>query len=168
MAIDQKKRQIASACATARRRARLLNLPFNIDTKYLQSIAGNECPIFRTPLVWGYSGLGRGRFLENGPQLDRIVPELGYVVGNVAFISHRANRIKSEGSMVEHYAIADWIWEQTRAKKKPTTSVSTEHDQQSPNAGCHGAIYGAGAGQDSNSVDNHCGTIQRQDPCGGT
>jgi hypothetical protein len=75
---------------------------------------------------------GRGRAFENGPHLDRIVPSLGYVVGNVAFISNRANRIKGEGTMVEHYAIADWIWEQTRAKQKPTTQLPAGDDPQSP------------------------------------
>ena len=156
MAADPKKRQIANACAAARRRARLEGLPFNITTKYLQSIAGDECPIFKTPLVWGESKLGRGRFLKNGPQLDKIIPELGYVIGNVAFISHRANRIKSEGTMVEHYAIADWIWEQTRAKQRPITPVPAGHDQQGQDDGRDGLVHGAGTGQDGDGADDHC------------
>lgn len=32
-----------------------------------------------------------------GPSIDRIVPELGYVKGNVAVISMKANRLKSNG-----------------------------------------------------------------------
>jgi len=121
MARDPKKLQIANACGHARERAKKLGLPFDITTTYLQSIAGDECPIFRTPFVWGQSKMGPGYALDNGPQLDRIIPELGYVEGNVAFISQRANRIKDNGTMVEHYAIADWIWGQTRAKQKSTT-----------------------------------------------
>jgi len=168
MARDPKKQQISVMCSHARDRARKNNLPFNITTKYLQTIAGNECPVFRTPFQWGPSGLGFGKFLPNGPQLDRIIPELGYVVGNVAFISHKANRIKGEGTMVEHYAIADWIWEQTRAKKKSTTPVPTGHDREGEEHTSDGAVHGAGAGQDSDSLDNHCGTIHGQDAHSGT
>ena len=159
MARDPKKRQIAVACAHARERAKRFGLPFDITTTYLQSIAGDECPIFRTPFVWGQSKMGPGHSLDTAPQLDRIIPELGYVVGNVAFISQRANRIKDNGTMVEHYAIADWIWGQTRAKQKSTTPVSTGHDQQGGQPECNGTIHGAGFGQDGNSPDDHCGTV---------
>ena len=162
MAYDPKKRQISCMCSHARDRARKNNLPFNITTKYLRTIAGDECPIFRTPFEWGPSGLGYGRFLPNGPQLDRIIPELGYVEGNVAFISHRANRIKGDGTMVEHYAIADWIWGQTRAKQKPTTPVPAGHDQQGQEHPVDGAVHGTGAGQDGDGADDHSGTIHGQ------
>ena len=168
MAYDHKKRQISSARAQAKLRAQRGNLPFDITTKYLQTIAGDECPVFGTPFVWGQSKLGKGNFLEFGPQLDRIIPELGYVVGNVAFISHRANRIKGEGTMVEHYAIADWIWEQTRAKKKPTTPVPAGHDREGEEQPSDGAVHGTGAGQDGDSVNDHSGTIRGQDPHSGT
>ena len=159
MARNPKKLQIANACAHARARAKRLGLPFDITTTYLQSIAGDECPIFGTPFIWGQSKKGPGYTLDNGPQLDRIIPELGYVEGNVAFISQRANRIKDNGTMVEHYAIADWIWGQTRAKQKSTTPVSTGHDQQGGQHESHGVVHGAGAGQNSNGPDDYCGTV---------
>jgi len=40
------------------------------------------------------------------------------VIGNVAFISERANRIKDNASMEEMYKIADWIWEHLHAQQK--------------------------------------------------
>lgn len=46
---------------------------------------------------------------DNSPSLDRIKPELGYVPGNVAVISFKANRIKNHGSADEHRRIADWM-----------------------------------------------------------
>ena len=159
MAVDPKVRQIQVACAKAKDRAQKNNVPFSLTSEYLQSIAGDECPVFRTPLVWGQSKRGRGIPLDNGPELDRIVPDRGYVEGNVAFISRKANRIKGEGTMVQHYAIADWIWEQTRAKKRTTTPVSAGHDRESEGASSDGPIYGAGAGQDSHGVNNHCGAV---------
>ena len=35
------------------------------------------------------------------PSLDQIVPGLGYVKGNVQVISHRANTLKSDGTLEE-------------------------------------------------------------------
>jgi len=90
----------------------------------LIDIATDECPIFHTPFVWGISGLGKGRTRPDSPTLDRILPHLGYIKGNVAFLSYRANRIKDNGTMQEHYDIADWIWNHIHAKEITATSVS--------------------------------------------
>ena len=109
----------------ARSRAKAFNLPFNLTVPHLVSIAHDECPIFKTPLTWGVSKMGKGKRRRDTPQLDRIIPELGYVIGNVAFLSGKANKMKDNGTMQEHYAIADWIWEHTHAKKKSTTPVPT-------------------------------------------
>ena len=122
--------QIGTMFRDAKNRAQEKNLPFNVTAEYLRSIATNECPIFKTSLDWGTSGLGFGKAKPNGPQLDRIIPELGYVIGNVAFISRRANRIKDNGTMQEHYDIADWIWDRTVAKtKKASASFVSKRDR---------------------------------------
>ncbi|MFZ9725627.1 MAG: hypothetical protein ACO3EH_00340 [Ilumatobacteraceae bacterium] len=86
----------------ARCRARAARLPFAIT---IDDIAiPKRCPVFGTPLVRG------GMWVTpHNPSLDRIVPELGYVPGNIAVISHRANLIKSTGTAKEHRKIADWI-----------------------------------------------------------
>lgn len=42
---------------------------------------------------------------DNSPTLDRIRNELGYVPGNVAVVSYRANRLKSDASLDELRAI---------------------------------------------------------------
>lgn len=113
-----KKQHIRKYLNNARTRAIRDKLDFNLTQEYLESIATDECPIFKIKFEWGISGMGKGKHRDNTPTLDRIIPEKGYVVGNVAFLSHRANRIKDEGSMQEHYAIADWIWEKTHVKKE--------------------------------------------------
>ena len=48
------------------------------------------------PLTVGY-----GNSLENSYSLDKIIPELGYVKGNVWVISNKANMIKSNASLKE-------------------------------------------------------------------
>jgi hypothetical protein len=77
----------------AKKRAEDNDLPFDIDVEHLIDIypADRLCPVFGTPLVWGQSR-------SDAPTLDRREPSKGYVKGNVAFISHRANRIKSDAS----------------------------------------------------------------------
>jgi hypothetical protein len=63
-----------------------------------------HCPILGTEL--NYFAEGRD---ENSPSFDRIDPKKGYVKGNVAIISLRANRIKNDGTAEEHQKIADFI-----------------------------------------------------------
>lgn len=46
---------------------------------------------------------------DNSPSFDCVIPERGYVKGNVCIISQRANRIKNDGTAQEHYAIAQFI-----------------------------------------------------------
>jgi hypothetical protein len=147
----------------AKRRAIAKNLPFGITLEYLRSIAGDCCPIFHTNFKWGRSGLGRGKFHDSAPQLDRIVPELGYVVGNVAFISHRANRIKDNGTMQEHYDIADWIWDLTVAKTKPTTLVSKRDRVALEITSEPRAIPRARPWENSDNTNHHRRTIPRDD-----
>jgi hypothetical protein len=44
--------------------------------------------------------------LDSSPSLDRLVPALGYVPGNVRIISNRANRIRSDATAIELKLIA--------------------------------------------------------------
>ena len=47
--------------------------------------------------------------MANCPSLDRIVPKKGYVEGNIAWISNRANVIKNDGTAEEHLKVAEYI-----------------------------------------------------------
>ncbi len=49
---------------------------------------------------------------EAQAELDRLVPDLGYVRGNIRVISARANRIKNDGTAEEHRLIAAWMEKQ--------------------------------------------------------
>ncbi len=75
----------------AKNRAKKKNVPFDIDLDYLESIVTDKCPVFDTPFVFG---LGNRGLTATSASLDRIIPQLGYVRGNVVFLSHRANTIK--------------------------------------------------------------------------
>jgi hypothetical protein len=94
----------------ARRRAKTKGVSFEIDSAYLLSIAEDQCPVFKIDFTWGrVMKAGKGHTLPTSPSLDRIIPELGYVPGNVVFISHRANKVKQDVTEVELYAVADWL-----------------------------------------------------------
>ena len=84
----------------AKKRARHLGLPFDLDWKDL--VIPEYCPIL---------GMRMNKELnfDHRPSLDRIDPSKGYVKGNVAFISMKANRMKQEGTAEEHRKIADYI-----------------------------------------------------------
>ena len=73
----------------AKSRAKSNNLDFNIDLDDL--ILPKICPLLEIPFV-----LNTGRDNHPGtPSIDRIVPELGYIKGNVKVISYKANTMKN-------------------------------------------------------------------------
>jgi hypothetical protein len=109
-----KRGHLSSYLSDSKHRAKEKNLPFNLDLKYLESISTNECPIFKTTFDWGRDKKGQG---NERPSLDRIIPELGYIKGNVAFISMWANSIKQDATEKELYAVADWIHEKRKYVK---------------------------------------------------
>jgi hypothetical protein len=63
------------------------------------------CPVLGIRLACNV----RGGPCDASPSLDRIRAELGYVTGNIAVISMRANRIKNNGTAAEHEAIARFM-----------------------------------------------------------
>ena len=158
--ITDKEKHITSFFKNSRYRAKTKNLPFNLTFNFLMSITTDECPIFKTPFKWGVNKGHKGCSQNDSPSLDKIIPELGYVQGNVAFISKRANKMKDDGTMQEHYAIADWIWEQTHVKKKSTAPVSEGTDREGevyPELGSFSATW---TGEDSDDTNDYRGATQ--------
>ena len=94
----------------ARGRAKLEGIPFSITD--LDFEMPTHCPVF--PWLKLEFSSGRGTRPDNIPTLDKIVPSLGYVPGNVAVISMRANRLKSDATVEEMQMILDWVREQSR------------------------------------------------------
>jgi hypothetical protein len=100
---------LKKAMEEARRRARKQNIPFSLTIDDLSSLVVSHCPITEEPLDWEKRYVVNGRFTKNSPSLDRIIPELGYVPGNCAFLSHRGNTIKSNGTAEEHSRIVKYM-----------------------------------------------------------
>ena len=89
----------------AKKRAEKKNIPFELKTAYIKSILPTHCPVFNTPFQYG----GNGKIKPESPALDRIVPSLGYIEGNVHIISVKANNIKSAYSAQEVMIVAKWL-----------------------------------------------------------
>jgi len=87
-----------------RARSLEIGVPFEITTEYLESIWTGVCPALGTPL-----DMDALKHSEGHAQLDRIVPELGYVEGNVAWLSERANRIKDNATTSDLEGILEWL-----------------------------------------------------------
>lgn len=87
----------------AKARASRAGVPFNLSPRDI--IIPSHCPVLGIEL---FRTLGRQGGGPHSPSLDRIVPELGYVPGNVIVVSNRANRIKSDAAPHELRAVADF------------------------------------------------------------
>lgn len=108
---DRQRSQIGSGTwvyfmlAGAKHRAKRRQLPFDSNAvRELLAAPPPCCPVFKTPFVSGKEHMTR-----NSPTLDRIVPALGYVRGNIALICARANSIKNDATAAELRAVADWL-----------------------------------------------------------
>ena len=84
----------------AKRRANRKGLPFDIELNDI--IIPERCPLLDIPLQDCKGAAG-----DSSPSLDRLLPHLGYVKGNIIVISHRANQIKNCASVDELMLIAD-------------------------------------------------------------
>lgn len=82
-----------SMLIAAKCRAKERGLPFDIELKDI--IIPNICPLLSIPLIKSKS------WSPNCPSLDRIIPSLGYVKGNVWVISGKANVMKSDATLEE-------------------------------------------------------------------
>ena len=84
----------------AKKRSRKFNLPFNLEISDI--VIPVNCPILGIELS---HDLGEA----NWPSIDKIIPELGYVKGNIQVISFKANTMKSNATVEELLAFARWF-----------------------------------------------------------
>ena len=91
----------------AKRRAKVRDIPFSLTEEYLESIWTGVCPVFQTRLR--LPGHGGNERTATKPSLDRLVPDKGYVPGNVIWISLRANQMKNDGTSDDLFRVAEWL-----------------------------------------------------------
>ena len=85
-----------------RHRARRLGVPFDLTVEDIESY--NTCPVFGFKMERG--GI---KNINTSPSVDRIIPELGYVKGNIQVISNKANTMKQDATIEELRMFARWV-----------------------------------------------------------
>lgn len=96
-------RRVQDMVGRARSRAKKYGLPFALTSKDIE--IPEFCPVLGVKMEWHDKQGGS----PLSPSIDRIQPSLGYVRGNVAVISSRANRIKTDATAEEVQKVADWL-----------------------------------------------------------
>lgn len=108
--------------AQAKQRAIKFSREFDLTLQDVKDLVVDTCPVFGTPLRWKYD---HGEPRDDSPSLDRIDNSNGYVKGNVAIISARANTKKSDMTLLEAKAIARYM-ERPCKYLRPKKSVKKE------------------------------------------
>jgi hypothetical protein len=80
--------------ARAKNRAKKNNLAFNIELDDI--VIPERCPLLGIKIE-----STEVRNSPNNPSLDKIIPEKGYIKGNVWVISNRANTLKNDATIKE-------------------------------------------------------------------
>lgn len=89
---------------SAQYRAKKMGLPINISLEDI--IIPTVCPVLGLVLV-----RNKKYGLDNSISLDRVDPTKGYVKGNIAVMSHRANRLKDNATIEELRAVIAFMAE---------------------------------------------------------
>lgn len=97
-----RKNPIGYMIQRIRSRAKLNNIPFDLTKEDI--VIPSVCPVLGIPLQ-----VSDGKAGPNSISLDRINPELGYIRGNIVVISHKANTIKSDATLLELEKVLIWL-----------------------------------------------------------
>ena len=97
----------------AKKRAKKYNLPFNITENDFE--IPDVCPVLEIPIK---PGIGKHHIQPDSPTLDRVIPELGYVKGNIIIISNKANIIKSNATPKEIITVGEFYKKLLEEAKK--------------------------------------------------
>lgn len=94
-------------------RARSVKFGLKFDLKESDIFIPEFCPLLGLKLQSNIKGMQ-----ESSASLDRIIPELGYIKGNVWVISWKANKAKSNLSDIQLEMFCENLLEKLRSIKK--------------------------------------------------
>ena len=91
------RHKIRSNLLKVKKRAKNKKIQFELDIDYVESIfpLDMKCSLLGVKMAWGDDDL------TISPSIDKIIPKKGYVKGNVQWVSHKANSMKSNASPEE-------------------------------------------------------------------
>jgi len=79
--------------AMAKNRAKTKGLPFDLTIEHMMELWDGSCAISGVELDLEPAG---GRVARRAPSIDRIIPEYGYVQGNIRIVTYQVNVAMSE------------------------------------------------------------------------
>lgn len=85
-------------------RCKKRNIPFDLSLEDLEF--PTHCPILGIKLIYNSEGQG---YKPNIASVDRIIPELGYIKGNVKIISWKANVVKNDSTIEELQKVISYL-----------------------------------------------------------
>lgn len=94
---------------TIKNKCKKLGIPFNITLDQIEQ--PEYCPVLGIKLNYAWGGGGGFTTKGNKASIDKLIPELGYVLGNVFVISWRANKLKSDMNFDEISGIFNYMKE---------------------------------------------------------
>lgn len=103
--LSTKEGHIKKIFMERRSHAKRNNIPFEVTLEYIEQLAPDNCPVFNRPLLWAQLN---GHSQRMSPTLDKINPELGYVPGNVQWLSNMANLMKQNATPEELLQFSEW------------------------------------------------------------
>ena len=100
---DQRRQDMCNRCE---QRADRKKIPFNLTLDHINAIwpKDNRCPALGVLLERGKKHAKRC-----SPTIDKLNPALGYVIGNVAIVSHLANAVMQDATPTQVMAVASWF-----------------------------------------------------------
>jgi|DEB0MinimDraft_12_1074336.scaffolds.fasta_scaffold02147_4 hypothetical protein len=112
--IDPVRRKVTDMQKLAERRANKKNIRFELTAEDIENVwpEDNYCPALRIPLKIKPKRKNDPNYLKttsNSPTLDRIIPELGYIPGNIVVVSMKANMIMSSARPSEVIKVGKWF-----------------------------------------------------------
>lgn len=102
----------------AKARAKKKQIPFDITTADL--LLPKTCPVLGIPII-----LGKKKQVDGSPTIDRIIPNRGYVRGNICVISAKANRIKNDALLEELKKVVKYFEEKLEIIGDKDTKLAT-------------------------------------------
>ena len=110
------ERYCSKLCTSVRSRAKEVGVDFNLTGKYLFKLLNeqeNLCYYTKRVLDFSVEGEVKTTPHRDLPSLDRLIPEKGYVEGNVAWCLFYVNRMKNDLSEKEFIELCKTVIKNT-------------------------------------------------------
>ena len=118
---DYRKRPYIQIYSAIKIRAKRKNIPFKISQEYLKNLllnAPKKCPALGIKMTISAAHPNASRIKsDSSPSVDRIIPEKGYVEGNLVVVSDLANKIKTDATPDQIRKVADYYKKLMDSKK---------------------------------------------------